>query len=165
MALTIDQWKAQLLREVGAGLDGVNSSERAKLDSLTANIDVIWDMNEDRRIHGGVRLQYLWAKIGAIDHLLGQLRLLTSASIGGLSPRMDEKLKNLHDMRADTVNRIELVTKETNASRQPAIDQLDRVAPIEVNDVETNSGQFDPNARRYRGDPVYGRSPNRPYTR
>lgn len=118
---TIADYQAVLLREVGAGLDGLPDPVRAAvLDQVTPFMASYWEMN---RRHGLVwpELQYLYTKRMCLDVLLGQNRDRITVSVGGTSVPQQQILDNLETIRKTVVDEIARLEARAQASRPPAL--------------------------------------------
>jgi hypothetical protein len=90
MSLTIQDWQNQIIYEVGAALPDVKPA----LDVIVPRIQLLWDM-WGAKAQQGPYLQYLYARLSALDAVIGQFRNLTNANLGVLNPRLGEKVDRL----------------------------------------------------------------------
>lgn len=117
----ITDWKVLLLREVGAGLDGLpDPVQAAVLDQVTPYLDTYWEMN---RRHALIwpDLQYLYTKRMSLDVLIGQNRDRINVSIQGANIPQSTIVSNLETMRKAVQEEIERLETRAQQSRAPAL--------------------------------------------
>jgi hypothetical protein len=146
----VEDWKAVLLREVGAGLDGMpDDALSAVLDKVSPYIDVYWEMNSRYAVvYPG--LQYLYTKKQCLEILMGQVRDLTQINIGALGVSQQQLLDNLGKLYGNVVNSIKDAEEKARGSRAPAIGSIN------------NPVVMDPRGRIYRTDERWAPLPQRP---
>lgn len=145
MALTAAQWKARVLAETGANLPDLDEEY---IQSLTDNIDYVWDQFDDIRPNMNSYLRYLYAKRAAVDHVIGQLRDNTTATQDSLNPMLGQKMTHLLQYRDKISRDIDSWEKRVNRGRKGTVIPFTKTEPIEAPD-----GQNDASSRKYRGDP------------
>lgn len=117
------------------------------IDKVKPNIDAIWDMYADKGATSP-RLQYLYARLTALDRIIGQFRNLTNATLGALNPRLGEKVERMIALlRVRWRDELEREISLMAASRPGVIGVITKQAPRPA-----NSWENDPNHPRYRGD-------------
>lgn len=126
--------------------------ELKKLDDLPflRLIAQLWELHSDRSLLSP-RLQYLYTKRAAIEALIGENWEAHDVADEGVKESFRQMIQNLEGQAERLTAEIKQVESRTNGSRPPAAGQLTTTAvytPL--------SGQPDPNARRYRGDPLKG---------
>jgi hypothetical protein len=156
MPLTPDDYQNIILTEVGAGLDGEDPAQKNLLDKLTPLIGSLWDMWANR---GKIdpHLQFLYVKRQAVHVLMGQVRHLTSASVGSLSPRYGDKIANLQKLLDEVNKKIEDWEKILRDSRPAAVGAMTQTSPVMTpapGSPDTRSRPYgpDPNDPALRGD-------------
>lgn len=140
--LTPTQYQQQIQDEVGAALaDHVPGV-------VVPNIATIWNM-WSQKAYGDPPLQYFYARLTALDRILGQFRAKISQSLGQLAPNLKQKFDNLLALRQGFVLDIQWHEELAAANRTGVVEQITRTAPRTADDV---GGGADPNDPRYRGD-------------
>lgn len=136
MALTPDQYKALIILQVGDNAAGL----------LAAQIDLLWESHDTIADDG---LRALYTKIGAIDLMLGEARKYASfKALDGSSVSASDLFKHLMEMREAV--EAQIAQAAAGLGGGGALGELTTTAPIMPDDGR----QSDPNARRYRGDPL-----------
>jgi len=113
-------------------------------------VEQLWELHDDRSLISP-RLQYLYTKRAAVEALISQNWELHDAADEGVKESFRQQIQNLEGQAERLSGEIKTVETRTAGSRPPASGQLTTTT------VYTNrTGQPDPNARHYRGDPLKG---------
>ena len=148
------QYKASILAEVGAGLDGDSEPERAVRNIVGTNLDVYWDMYTYKNTYP--MLQYAYVKLHCLKVIAGQLRTKIDKTLGPLSKRLSTLFQNalqlISESEKDIAN-IELIQAQSAApviTRMDANSPFDQATMIPFNPMQ---GRYivDPNDPRYTG--------------
>lgn len=123
--LTAADYQAVLLREIGAGLEGMPDTVLAKaMDVITPFLPTYWEMwTYKAAIWPG--LQMLYVKRQCLNVLLGMTRDLLNVTIGGAATinqgQIFNNLQTLHKICSDEITRIEDIAQK---SRPPVIAKI-----------------------------------------
>lgn len=139
-----DQQKKLILMKVG---------EHSGRGPVAASIDAIWDMYADKA--SIPRLQYHYVLSEALDIWLA-LGVGAQVRVG---PRMvtinDVLFENLLKLRKNNQDEIEKLERQYRASHAPTTSSFKTKAPITPASDPLTECAPDPNARRFRGDPLF----------
>lgn len=146
MSATVEGFKAILLAEIRAAGD---QKARQTTDAILATVfDTIWGMYSDAGLRNP-RLQYLYAKRQVIEFWRsGSWRDVdytddVEEALGQMSKNLDLMAKGLDGM-------IEVLEKALSQALGPVVGQMTTTTPL-----QGLTGNPDPNAPQYRGDPRY----------
>lgn len=121
---------------------------------VAASLDILWDMQADKALIAP-KLQYHYVLQDALDIWLG-LGQGTQVRVGTRMVTIDdEKLRNLRNMREVNAADLEKVERQARAGRPAVVSSIAATAPITPASDPLTAQRPDPNARRFRGDPLY----------
>jgi len=141
--LDADGYQQLVISQVGDSAGGI----------VAASIATLWTLHDDQPT---AALQFLFAKIGAIDLLMGTVReQVTQTGLEGVKSDLSDKLKALVLMRAATVADLDRAINAgagQDSTHAGAAGLLTTTAPI-----SPPTGAQDANSPDYRGNPYQRR--------
>lgn len=152
---TAPAWQEFILKEVGAGLDGLGDYQKKFLDYITPQIGLLWNAWADKAYFP--RLQYLYVKRHCLDILLGGLRLSVDKSLGPLQQSLSQRVAHLERLREFVSDDIKITEGMARANRTPVVANTNVRAVIEPTPPRQIqliwNPDADPNDPKYRGSP------------
>jgi hypothetical protein len=118
--LSAKDWQDSLLREVGAGLEGLPDQVLSRaLDMVTPHLATYWEMYARYApVYPG--LQFLYVKRHCVNVILGQVRDLFQVNVGGATVSQQQLTQNLQKLYENVTAEIRDAEERAKGSRPPA---------------------------------------------
>jgi hypothetical protein len=151
MTTTAEQMQILILNRVGEPLSG---------GPIAPMMPVLWSMFTDKgQLPNGARLQFLYCLVEAFNQKIGLIADGAYMPVGLVQTKdISASVPTYIKQRDAALVEIQEIEARAGGLRAPAVGQLTRTAPIQPSDSPYTALGPDPNDRRYRGDPLFGKS-------